>query len=196
MKSLRIAVLAMSFVILAVSLSQARSILEKKMWYVSNSGKIAQARFWVIFLGNYDCTLNRNLPGQGMTAIKASMNLQYISSGYIEGNGYGSKGKIDCLPVMLLKNEQGEKKIERDSIDYIYAGGAKVKLLTGEVGDLVIDIEGQKETAKRFVLNEYKLTDYYGEEILKGNAEPEVYLEAISYTKEGAQRAMKASSSK
>jgi hypothetical protein len=117
--------------------------------------------------------------------------LQLLSSGYIEGNGYGAKGKIECLPTMLLSNGQEEKRIVLDSIDYIYDFGRKVRMLTGDTGSLIIDVEGNKVVAKKFLMREYKLTMYYGEEILKEGSQ-EIPLMGISLTQEGVVRAQKA----
>ena len=181
----------LSLITLTVSAGFARNILEKKMFYLSNTNKTGQARFWVVFLGNHNINLKRAVAGEGDVAIDASVNLQLLSSGYIEGNGYGSKGKIDCLPTMMLSNGKDEKRIVLDSIDYIFDFGTKVKMLNGEAGDLVLDVEGNKVASKKFLMREYKLTTYYGEEILKEGSE-ETPIMAISLTQEGIIRAQKA----
>jgi hypothetical protein len=180
----------LSLIALTVSAGFARNILEKKIFYLSNSNKTGQARFWVVFLGNYNVQLKRNIPGEGEIPVNASVNLQLISSGYVEGNGYGSKGKIECLPTMLLDNGQEEKRIILDSIDYIYDFGRKVRLQNGETGDLVLDVEGNKVAAKKFLMREYKLTQYYGEEILKEGAQ-ETPIMGIALTQDGIVRAQK-----
>ena len=128
----RFYIAALSFLLLAVSASYARNILEKKMFYLSNTGKTGMAKFWVIYLGNFDCKLNRKFPGEPEQKIDASMNLQYLSSGYIEGNGYSAKGKVDCLPTMWISNEKGERMISSDSIDFIYDYGRKVQMIDGK----------------------------------------------------------------
>lgn len=149
------------------------------------------AKFWVIYLGNFDCKLNRKFPGEPEQRIDASMNLQYLSSGYIEGNGYSAKGKVDCLPTMWISNENGERMISSDSIDFVYDYGRKVQLLNGENGAFIINVEGDKKESKKFLMREYKMQMYYGEEILKEGSE-ETPLAAFAYSKEGLARAQKA----
>jgi hypothetical protein len=182
---------SISLLLLAASSGFARNILEKKIQYVDNQGKIGQARFWVIFLGNYDVTLSKKFPGEPQQNIDASINFQIISSGYIEGNGYCAKGKIDETPAMVISTANGDRKIDLDSIDYIYDYGAKVALLSGEKGDFYMDIQGNKKMPKKFLMREYKLTNYFGEEILKEGS-TEIPLAAFSLTKEGITRAQKA----
>jgi hypothetical protein len=180
-----------SFLLLATSSVFARNILEKKIQYIDSNGKIGQARFWVIFLGNYDVKLTRKFPGESEQQIDASVNYQILSSGYIEGNGYSAKGKIDAKPAMVISNASGERKIDMDSIDFIYDFGGKVALINGETGEFYMDIEGTKKMAKKFLMREYKLTNYYGEEILKEGS-TEIPLSALVLTKDGAARAQKA----
>lgn len=180
----------LSLIALTVSAGFARNILEKKIFYLGNNNKTGQARFWVVYLGNYNLQLKRNIPGEGEVPVNASVNLQLLSSGYVEGNGYGSKGKVECLPTMLLSKGQEEKRIVLDSIDYIYDFGRKVRLQNGETGDLVLDIEGNKVAAKKFLMREYKLTEYYGEEILKEGSQ-ETPIMCIALTQDGIIRAQK-----
>ncbi len=169
----------------------ARSILEKKMYYISNTGKTGMARFWTVFLGNHDCKIRRKSPGVPEKEIVASMNLQLLSSGYIEGNGYGESGKVQSLPVMELKTPEGERKISIDSILCIYDYGTKVILNSGAEGDFIINVEGDRKVARKFLLREFKLTNYFGEEILKEGSE-ETYLSAIAFSKAGLAKAQKA----
>jgi hypothetical protein len=187
---------AISLIAVAATICFGRSILERKMYFLNNDMEIKEARFWAIYLGNFDCKLTRKYPGESEGQIDASVNLQLISSGYIEGNGYGAKGKVSTLPTMLLKNGDKEHSIELDSIDYIGNRGQSVRLLNGKKGDFIIDIEGDQQKPKRFLLREYKVVDYYGEEILKESAEDEQHIVAISFTKEGIQRAQKAAKEK
>jgi hypothetical protein len=184
-------IIALSLIVVAVSAGFARNILEKKTFYLNNTNKTGQARFWVIFLGTHDVKITRAIPGEGDVTVQAKVNLQLLSSGYVEGNGYGEKGKIECLPTMLLSNGQDERRIVLDSIDYLYDFGRKVRMLTGDTGSLVIDVEGNKVVAKKFLMREYKLTQYYGEEILKEGSQ-EIPLMGISLTQDGVVRAQKA----
>lgn len=182
---------SLSLMLLAVSSGYARNILEKKIQYINSDGKVGQARFWVIFLGNFDVKLTKKFPGEAEQQIDASVNYQLISSGYIEGNGYCAKGKIDSKPAIVISNANGERKVDLDSVDYIYDFGAKVALLNGETGDFFMDVDGTKLAAKKFLMREYTLTNYYGEEILKEGS-TEIPLSAFSLTKEGIARAQKA----
>jgi hypothetical protein len=186
-------IIALSLIVVAVSSGFARNILEKKTFYLNNANKTGQARFWVIFLGTHEVKITRAVPGEGDVTVQAKVNLQLLSSGYVEGNGYGEKGKIECLPTMLLSNGQEERRIVLDSVDYIYDFGRKVRMLTGDTGSLIIDVEGNKVVAKKFLMREYKLTQYFGEEILKEGS-LEIPLLGISLTQEGVVRAQKAQS--
>ncbi len=184
-------ILAVSILALVFSSGFSRNILEKKIFYVNNVNKTGVAKFWVIYLGGFDVNLTRKIPGEGDVPVQATVNLQLISSGYVEGNGYGTKGKIDCLPTLLFVNNGEERRVVLDSIDYIYDFGRKVQLKTGETGDLVLDIEGNKVTSKKFIMREYKLTNYYGEEILKEGSQ-ETAIVAIALSQDGLAKAQKA----
>jgi len=184
----RTVVLAAVFMAVMVSVPFARSILEKKVSYISASGATGQARFWTIFLGNFDCTMMRKNPGEAEKQIQASVNLQLLSSGYIEGNGYGVTGKVESLPTMEIRGSDGERKISIDSIEYIYDYGRKVHLVSGEDGEFVINVESDKKVAKKFLMREFKLTNYFGEEILKEGSE-EIPLAAVIFSKDALARA-------
>jgi hypothetical protein len=171
--------------------TSARSILEKRIHYLTPDGKQGKARFWAIYLGNHDCKLTRKKPGQEPKEIVASMNLQFLSSGYIEGNGYGVAGKVQSLPTMAIKIGNEEVKINVDSIDYIYDFGRKVGLVSGRKGDFIINVEGDKKMAKKLLMREYKLQMYFGEEILKEGSE-ETSLSAFAFSPAGLVRAKKA----
>lgn len=188
MKSSRIVVLIGLFFIAIATLSFGRSILERKSFYINAvNGKSGEAKFWVVYLGNHDVTLTRKYPGEEPQKVKGSMNLSLLSSGYIEGNGFSAKGKLECLPTMKIKNEKGVTQISIDSIDCIYEYGQKVRTTAGDVGEFVIDCEGLQITANRFLMREYKMTDYYGEQILKEGSE-EIRLSAIAFSKESLAR--------
>ena len=187
----RIFLSVMVLVVCASFQAQAmKGLLEKRAYYVTKA-KSGELVFWVIFLGGYDCSLIRKYPGEDSLPIKATVNYSMLSSGYIEGNGYSAKGKIDCMPTMKLKNDKGERTIELDSIDCIFDFGQKVRTVKGEVGDFVIDLEGQPKIANRFVLTEYKtVTSSDGERELKKNGD-DIPLSAIAFTREGIARAIK-----
>jgi hypothetical protein len=188
MKSSRIILLIGLFFIAAATITFARSILERKVYYVNAvTGKSGEAKFWVVYLGNFDVTLTRKYPGEEPQKVSGSMNFSLLSSGYIEGNGYSAKGKLESLPSMNLKNDKGIKQISPDSIDCIYESGNKVRTTSGEIGEFIIDLEGTPLTAKRFLMREYKMVTSYGEQVLKEGSD-EIRISAIAYTKEGLAR--------
>jgi hypothetical protein len=169
----------------------SRSILEKKIFYITNTGKTGEARFWAIFMGNQECKLMRHSPGQPDKEIVASVNIQFLSSGYLEGNGYGVSGVVQSLPTMEIRDAGGDRKINIDSIDFLYDYGTKVQLKGGAKGDFVLNVEGDKKIANKFLMREYKLTMYFGEEILKEGSQ-EAAISAIAFSREGLARAQKA----
>lgn len=182
---------AITLVACILSAANSRSILEKKMYYLTPEGKQGKARFWAIYLGNHDCKLTRKKPGQEPKEIVASMNLQFLSSGYVEGNGYGVSGKVQSLPTMAIRIGDTEDKINVDSIDYIYDFGRKVALVSGRKGDFIINVEGDIKMANKLLMREYKLQMYFGEEILKEGSE-ETALSAFAFSPGGLARAKKA----
>ena len=195
MKASRIVILAGLFFAAAASLSFGRSMLERKMFYLSAANKTGVATFWAVYLGNHDCSLIRKFPGEDPQPVAGSVNLSLMSSGYIEGNGYSARGHLDCLPTMKIKNDKGEHSVPLDSIDCIYDYGQKLRTIDGETGDFIIDVEGTAKTANRFILREYKLVDSYGEKVLKPGSD-ETTLSAIAFSKTGIQWAQKAAAPK
>jgi hypothetical protein len=179
------------FIALGGVSSYGRSILEKRIYYVDNNGKAGEARFWSIFLGNHDCKIVRRQPGEAEKEIVASMNLQFLSSGYIEGNGFGETGKVQSLPTMEIAIGGNHERISIDSIDFIYDYGTRVQLIDGKKGDFIINVESDRKVARQFLMRQFSLTNYFGEEILKEGSQ-EIYLSVIAFSKEGLARARKA----
>lgn len=170
-----------------------RSIIERKVWYTTDTNKkVGEARFWTIFLGNYDMKITRDFPGEGRITFDASINYQLLSSGYIEGNGAGSRGKLNgLLPAMLIKTEAGEATIQIADIDYIYDWGTKVALRDGRKGDFMMSAEGKPTEIKRFSLREFKEVDSFGEKILNSASEGDKPIVTLAFTKEASARAAK-----
>ena len=53
------------FLIAASSVTLGRSILERKVFYLTAAPeKSGQAKYWVVFLGNHEITLTRKYPGE------------------------------------------------------------------------------------------------------------------------------------
>jgi hypothetical protein len=197
MKLSRMAMLAFVVVIAFASTGFSRSLLGRRMYYATSpANKTGEAKYWFVYLGQHECTLNRKYPGEEMQQVTGNMNLSLLSSGYIEGSGYSARGKIDCTPVMKIKTDSGEYTIDLDSIDCIFDYGQKVRTAKGQTGDFVIDIEGQPKMANRFLLTEYKMTTSVdGERELKKIGD-DIALSAIAFSKEGIARAIKAMSAK
>jgi hypothetical protein len=192
MKISRMIMLAGLIFISAASVGYSRSLLGRKIYYaISPANKIGEAKHWFVYLGQHECTLNRKYPGEETQQVTGNMNLSLLSSGYIEGTGYSSRGKIDCKPTMKIKTDSGEYVIDFDSIDCIFDYGQKVRTAKGLVGELVIDLEGQPKTAKRFLLTEYKMTTSVDGERVLNKTGDDIPLSAIAFTKEGIARAIK-----
>jgi hypothetical protein len=167
-----------------------RSIMERKAWYVDGDGKVHEMLYWRIFMGDYDnVKLKRTFPGHGQIEVSAGMNFQFLSSGYIEGNGASVRGKIQSLPGMRIRAGGDAQEIKLEDIDYIYDYGTRVATKDGRKGEFLINAEGTLLEVKRFQLTEYKLlTGSFGEPELK-DVKDRVPIIGLSFTKEGAQKA-------
>jgi hypothetical protein len=114
-----------------------------------------------------------------------------LSSGYIEGNGYSEKGRITAKGKLVTGSDSAATRpLMLDSLDYVYANGAKVKPISAGEGGLFIDVDGVKLELKGLQLRIYNLVNEYGADVLKNPTEKTIT--AFSFTKEGAQRALKA----
>ena len=87
------------------------------------------------------------------------------------------------VKVRLINKETGEVKEQE-----VFMGD--FPLMT-ENGTFIINVEGDKRESKKFLMREYKMQMYFGEEILKEGSE-ETPLAAFAYSKEGLARAQKA----
>jgi len=161
------------------------------VWFIDPDNKIVEARFWTIFLGNYDMQLTRNFPGEGQITFPASINYQLVSSGYIEGNGAGSRGPVrKLLPAMLIRIDGGEPAtIQIADIDYIYDWGTKVATKDGRKGDFLINAEGKPTEVKRFAIREFKEVMSHGEKVLNSTADHDTPIVAIAFSREAATKA-------
>lgn len=192
MKASRFIMLSVMIIMVVAAAGFARSLMPRRMQYLTAiTNKVSEATHWFVFLGQHECTLNRKFFGEEMQPVTGNVNLSLLSSGYIEGNGYSAKGKIDCMPAMKLKNDKGERTIELDSIDCIFDYGQKVRMKSGDIGDFIIDVEGQPKSANRFVLTEYKMVvSVDGERELKKTGD-DIRISAIAFSKDGIARAKK-----
>ena len=170
-----------------------RGMLERKAWFVDGNNKISEMLYWRIYLGEYDVKLKRNVDGEGQINVSATMNFDFFSSGYIEGNGFGSKGKVNSLPGMRIRLGGGESvEIKINDIDYIYDYGTKVVTKDGRRGDFMIGAEGGSLLEiKRFQLSEYRMVKgSFGEMELK-EASDRMPIVALAFSKEAAAKAAK-----
>jgi hypothetical protein len=190
MKFSRVAFLIIGIVLIGSIAGSARSILEKK-FYFSTAGKVQDAKFWRVFVGNYDMTLKRKVPGEGEQTVKASMNLTLLSSGYIEAVGYADRiGRVTAIGYFAQGAIGSGTKLEVDSVDYICCYGEKAKRLNGDVASLLVDVEGTQVSPRFLKLTTWTLTTANGDDALR---EPKDYtIDGFSFTKEGAQKAMAA----
>ncbi|MDG5814996.1 hypothetical protein QA601_07905 [Chitinispirillales bacterium ANBcel5] len=183
-----IAVFALLFI--GATASFSRSIIEKRMWYLTTDNQIEEARFWALYLGNHEIQLTRRFPGEGEVEVEANMNFQILSSGYAEGNGASTRGRVDCHPTIMISTEEGKERIQIDSIDYIYDFGDKVVLNDGTRGDFVLDAENNIVSPNRFLLRKYALMEVHGEQVLSNSAD-EVIIMAVAFSREGILKAQK-----
>jgi hypothetical protein len=168
-------------------------MLERKAWFVDGNNKISEMLYWRIYLGEYEVKLKRNVAGEGQINVTANMNFDLFSSGYIEGNGYSSKGKMNSLPGMRIRTDGGEgTEIKVQDIDYIYDYGTKVVTKDGRRGDFMIGAEGGGLLQiKRFQLSEYRMVKgSFGEMELK-EASDRMPIIALAFSKEAAAKAAK-----
>ena len=170
-----------------------RGMLEKKAWFVDGNNKVSEMLYWRIYLGEYDIKLKRNIDGKGQITVNANMNFDLFSSGYIEGNGYSSEGKMRSQPTMRIRVDGGDgAEIKINDIDYIYDYGTKVVTKDGRRGDFMMGAEGGGLLEiKRFQLSEYRMTKgSFGEMELK-EASDRMPIAALAFSKEAAAKAAK-----
>lgn len=160
MKFSRLLLLVAAAVLVSAASAPAKSLLEKSIYWISPAnGKIDSTKYWKMFIGKYEAvTLVRKFPGEDSLPVNADINLMVLSSGYIEGSGYTAKGRVDCTATFVIDTGAGAVKLPVDSIEYVFAGGAKVKPRGGKVYDCALDIEGNKAPGiKTMLLTKYKL---------------------------------------
>jgi len=170
-----------------------KGFLERKAWFVDGNHKISEMLYWRIYLGEYEIKLKRNIDGEGQINVTANMNFDFLSSGYIDGNGYSNKGKMQSLPGMRIRVDGGEgTEIKIGDIDYIYDYGTKVVTKDGRRGDFMIGAEGGGLLEiKRFQLSEYRMVKgSFGEMELK-EASDRMPIVALAFSKEAAAKAAK-----
>jgi hypothetical protein len=193
MKLSRMILLIAGAVLIMSGAVDAKSLLEKSIYFINPaSGKIDSTKYWKMFIGKFDAvTLVRKFPGEDSLPINADINLMVLSSGYIEGSGYTAKGRVDCTAMFVIDTGSGVVKLPVDSIEYVFAGGAKVKPRGGKVYDMSIDVEGNKAPGiKLMQLTKYKLVVDADERNLKPQGD--VNITSFGFSKAALAAAQKA----
>lgn len=166
----------------------SRSLLEKKVYFIAG-GNIRTATFWSLHLGHHSCKLNRQFPGEGVVGIEAEINFNLLSSGYIEGTGYGSRGKASAEAKFAVRDGDSLKVLELEDLDYIYLNGRRIKPLKSEATDLILLAEDNALTVKRMKIGIWKYDKVYKELKHAGDVD---MVTAFSFTQAGVQRALAA----
>lgn len=168
-----------------------RSMLKRTVFFVTTDGKIQSADYWAMPMGRFDFTVKRQYPGEGEVTVNGSTNLSLISSGYIEGKGYGDRGKITVDADFMVKRSDTLTRIKLADIDFVYMGGTEIKLKNHDKEELFIMIENPENTtqAKRLGIALYTYIKDYGEIEHARDIERII---GFSFTREGASRAWKA----
>jgi hypothetical protein len=165
-----------------------RSLLEKTVYYVAD-GKIGSASFWSLPIGKFDCTLRRYFPGEDTVTIEAAINFALLSSGYIEGTGYGTRGVATAEAQFAVQDGDSFKILELPEIDYVYSNGAMVKPKKGESCPLILKGETNQFAIRRMQIMIWSYDKKYKE--LKHFKDIDG-VTAFSFTKDGAMRALRA----
>jgi len=168
----------------------SRSVIERKIWYVDGNKRIAEAQYWRIFLGDYQAVqLRRTFPGEGQITVEAGMNFQLLSSGYIEGNGASSRGRVNSLPRMQIVINGQPDAILIDDIDYIFDYGTKVVTKDGRRGDFQFLVDGVLMTPRRFQITVFvQSVGAFGEPELNPSITM-LPIPAVAFSREAATRA-------
>lgn len=171
----------------------SRTLFEKTVYIVLPEGKIEAQKYWSLPLGTAeDLVVKREYPGEGTLDITCNANLALISSGYIDGSGYGDRGKITVQAHFAIMKEGALTKIDVDSIDYVYYGGTKVKMKGADAEQelyIMVESERNKVQARGVKAMIYKKTPPHND--LTHMNDHNVVI-GFSFTKEGAKRAYKA----
>lgn len=165
-----------------------RSLLEKKIYYVAN-GKIGSAGYWSLPVGKFDCSLRRYFAGEDTVSVNATVNFALLSSGYIEGRGYGDRGKTSAEALFTIQDGDTLKELMLEDIDYVYQSGGMIKPKTGAACPLVLKCEINQLTVRRMQIMIWRYDKKFHE--LKHLKDIEG-VTAFSFTKAGAYRALKA----
>jgi hypothetical protein len=179
----RLLVIVSVAVICAAGQAGAKSLLEKSIYFVNpTSGKTDSCKYWKLYIGTFQSvTLVRKFPGEDSLPVNSDLNLTVLSSGYIEGYGYTRKGRVDCMASFVVDTGAGAIKLPVDSIEYVTAGGAKVKPRGMRLCDCALDVEGNKLPGiRKLLLTKYKLVMDADERNLKPLGDMDITFFAFS----------------
>ena len=193
MKRLRIALICIIAAAIVAPVSaqagfQARALLKKKIWFIADN-KIDTTTYWSMHVGQYEMTIIKPFPGEGDVPIHGNFNFTFLSSMYIEGQGYTDRGKASEKGEYAIDNGGNMQVFELDSIDYVYGWGSKVKLLNGKDTDLLLKVQDNRLSPLGLMMGVWRYDKVYME--LKKFKDVEGVC-AYSFTKEGAARALAA----
>ncbi len=191
----RIAALTLFCSVLVSSISAqygqyaSRSLLEKKIYYVSAEGEVGSCDFWALYLGKHSAPLKKYYPGEGEVTVNSEVNFSLLSSSYIEGVGYSSRGKIKSEAEFAVSEGDSTRELTLDSISYVYKWGRMVKPVGEEPTELILEDESKNaHTIKRMTLRKFVFNKEFGE--LK--FDKDLTISAFAFSKEGIRKAQKA----
>jgi hypothetical protein len=166
-------------------------LLEKEMYFVVN-GRIERADYWALHIGKFDCTLKRYFPGEGDVPVDASLNFNVLSSGYIEGSGYGTRGKAGAEAQFAIMDGDTLRILEFSEIEYVYDSGAMIKVKNRPACPLILHSETNKHTIRRMKIMIWTYDKKFNElKHLKDVDE----VTAFAFTKDGVYKALQANRS-
>ena len=166
-------------VVLTASTNQARSLYEKKMYFVSDNN-VETCGYWAIFLGTFPCDIKRTFPGEPEVTLHVEFNVSVLSNMFMEAKGYSDRGPISSDPTFIVVTPQGEKTVDIAQILCAYERGAKVRLTDSTAGDLFLNIEGNRMPVQSLLLRKYSMSEA---ETLTLDAD--IPLRAFAFTPEG-----------
>jgi len=169
-----------------------RHLMKRDIYYVTGDGTVGTAEYWSVTLGQFDFSVNREYPGEGTLPVSGSANLNFLSSGYIEGAGYGERGAIKVNADFVVASADSLVEVELDQIDFVFYGGTRVMLNESDATqELYLKIESpeNKVQARGTSIMIYKFDESWGE--LKHDKDVDNIV-GFSFTRAGATRAYQA----